>query len=154
MKTKTIKNLLHDSMLLSKPVMLLPIRLLVSKLPANLTANIIIPNWDYYHAKAKTPVFLIDGLENQIHQQTCSCDELKRLSFIGYRLSLPSSQVQDLVFKVGVKLRPWVFAFGCGIGRKTCCVDGVTVGELAHQQTQQPHNTGCPSTLPQAKGFF
>ena len=129
-------------MLLSKPVMLLPIRLLVSKLPANLTANIIIPNWDYYHAKAKTPVFLIDGLENQIHQQTCSCDELKRLSFIGYRLSLPSSQVQDLVFKVGVKLRPWVFAFGCGIGRKTCCVDGVTVGELAHQQAQQPHNIG------------
>ena len=95
--------------------------------------------------KAKTPRLLNAALENQIYQQTCSCDDLN---------CFPTSQVHCLVFNAGVELRHWVFAFGCGIGRKTCCVDGVTVGELAHQQTQQPHNTGCPSTLPQAKGFF
>ena len=37
----------------------------------------------------------------------------------------------------------------------TCCVDGVIVGELAHQQAQQPHNNGCswhPATI--KRGFY
>jgi len=109
MKTKTIKTLLHDSMLLVKPLLLLLSLMLVSEFPAISVTNTSTPCGGCYHPKAKTPALFNIGLKNQVLHQTVS-DNFNVTQ---------AGQVHCLVFNVGDELRHWVFAItGCGTPAK------------------------------------
>ena len=100
MKTKTIKTLLMILWLMPA-IAIHADGIVKASSPTTATTNSNLYE-TAISSKAKTPRLLNATLENQLYQLTCSHDNLNCSS---------ASQIHYLVFKVGVELRPWVFAF-------------------------------------------
>ena len=100
--TKTIKTLLMILWLLPA-IAIYTDGIMKASSPTAVTIN-SNRNAASISSKAKTTRLLNAALENQVLQMTPSSD-IKKVS---------PSQVHCLVFKVGVELRPWIFAMtGC-----------------------------------------